>query len=206
MAKNRQNINFNGPAIIGGGGIGSFFCRLLDDMMRARQLDMQAGNVTIYDFDVVETKNLLYQDYDAQEVGMYKSAILAFRYGFNASFHRFDASRAGDHSFVILCADNPGVRRDVYTTFPAAGKGFLDMRSEGDTYCVFTHETPQDVLMKSLGDAPESTVGRSCQLAEDLSKREVRLGNRMAGVVGMEMLLAMIRDTPRPNYIISTTI
>jgi hypothetical protein len=208
MAKNgnKTSIDFNSPAVIGAGGIGSFFCALLDDMVRGNQLAMIMSNVTLYDFDVVETKNLLYQEYDTEEVGMYKASIIAYRYGMNASFVRFDAAKGGDHSFVFLCADNPGVRRDVYTTFPKAGKGFIDMRSEGDTYCVFTHETPEDVLMKSLGEAPESVEGRSCQLAADLTKREVQLGNRMAGIAGMQMLLNIVRGAGRPSYIISTTV
>ena len=205
MAKGKT-LNFNSPAIIGAGGIGSFFCRLLNDMINARQIEMQQSHITLYDFDVVEAKNLLYQDYVQEEVGMYKSSIVAFRYGFNSSFHRFDGTTGGDHSFVILCADNPGVRRDIYTTFPKAGKGFLDMRSEGDTYCVFTHETPEKVLMESLGDTPESIEGRSCQLEADLRNRQVQLGNRMAGIAGMQMLLNMARDVGRPSYIISTTV
>ena len=58
--------------VIGAGGIGSFLIPIL-----ART---KLYNITVADPDIVEKKNLPYQNYEEEDVGVNKSTVMSVRY------------------------------------------------------------------------------------------------------------------------------
>jgi len=198
-------------AIIGAGGIGSHFCRILHRLLNAQQLGatLEPGQFTVYDFDVVEPKNVKWQDYDMQEIGVPKAMLMTLRYGYKARVKRFVEDDLGHHPRYIIAADNAKVRALVFNhvnQVRAGTKHFVDMRSEGDVYAVFTDTCPLKTLMESLGADTDSTVGASCQRAGDQERNVVQLGNWFAAVAGMDALLRQFRNTKCPESIVRTII
>jgi molybdopterin/thiamine biosynthesis adenylyltransferase len=195
-------------AIIGAGGIGSFFCDVLARMIRQRQLeDIRLENVVVFDFDVVENGNLRHQDYYSRDLSAPKSAVMAVRHKFAEKYAKFQEEHLNDFQIFILCADNPGVRRIVYEHCKKAkNKRFIDMRSEGEMTALFTHREDHKILMGSLGKDSKSEEGRSCQLPQDTEAGKIQLGNICIAPMGMQVLLKMFRGERFPKSIIQDVI
>jgi hypothetical protein len=190
---NRPFSNQTEVAIIGAGGIGSFFCRHLDRMITHNQLPFSRDRVTVFDFDAVEGKNLRHQDYEEDDLGVPKSLVMAERYGFKYCCLAFVAEHCQEFGLYIICADNPLVRKEVYEHATQYRKPFLDMRSEGKQVAVFTHEASRSFLMNSLGAKPESNEGQSCQLAVDTAADRIQMGNAVVAPKGTQILMEMQR-------------
>jgi len=106
--------------IIGAGGIGSYLIPVLN---KTGLYDM-----TVYDPDIVETKNITYQNYDSSEVGGKKVNALEKRYNINAEpYLVLTDKQLKGYSLVICCADNLDVRRLLYRN----DVDWLDLRSQG---------------------------------------------------------------------------
>ena len=198
--------------IIGAGGIGSHFCRVLDKLMRHSQLrgdgiqvpTEEAMQWSVYDFDVVERKNLKHQDFDYREIGLPKSLIMAKRYDFAGAPVKFTEDHLGDFDFFVICADNAAVRKIVYEHCKTAGKPFIDMRCEGDMIAVYTHKCELDELLDSLGEDKDSEEGKSCQLAVDTAAQRIQMGNFAVVPIGAQVLLHMVRNEPFPKKVVRT--
>lgn len=195
-------------AIIGAGGIGSHFCRILHRLLAHQQLgdNVTVKSFDIYDFDVVEWKNTKWQDYDQKEIGNPKAVLMSMRWGFNARIKRFGEEEVAQYQRYFICADNPAVRRIVFEHAEAAKKPFVDMRSEGDLYAIFTEKYPLKELLASLGDDSDSTEGRSCQRFVDQERNVVMLGNWFAATMGMDIVLRQFRRVPYPSHLVRAII
>jgi hypothetical protein len=206
--------NLGDIAIIGAGGIGSWFCETLYHLILGKQIDYTA--IHVYDPDVVEKKNLKHQKFFAREVGVHKALIVSARMvdarNLETFTTRFEEKHLGDYQTYIICADNAGVRRLVYehvygVNTPAhANKHFLDMRCEGRKYMICTHACDKETLLASLGADSTSTVGRSCQLASDTLQSRIQCGPWAVSAVGAQILLDMYRGTPLPDGIVLSDI
>ena len=122
--------------IIGTGGIGSYLLPLLNQV--------NLYNITAYDSDTVEEKNLTYQNFVSKEVGMKKVEALGERYKINAQpYLVLTESQIQGYDLVICCADNLDVRRLVYR------QGFqddctnkwLDLRAQGRNGALISYLT-----------------------------------------------------------------
>lgn len=184
--------------MIGAGGIGSWFCEKLDKMIDAGQLLPHVNNttqVTVYDPDVVEKKNMRHQQFYEGEEGMGKAEIMHIRFEFDWKMLRFGQLQLTSHNYYIICADNVGVRKTIYEHVLLSNSGgkmmkkFIDMRAEGKMYSIFTHTCSRERLMASLGDDPDSIEGFSCQLPGDVVIGHVNLAHCAAAVAGLQILL-----------------
>ena len=95
--------------IIGAGGIGSFLIPLLD---RTGLYD-----ITVFDPDSVETKNLTYQNFKKGHVGQNKALVMRQEYSnvIHASqFKVLTPNQISGYDIVVCCADNLDVRRLLY--------------------------------------------------------------------------------------------
>jgi hypothetical protein len=209
-------------AIIGAGGIGSHFCRILHKLIEGRQFSKTtyghnntAELVDVYDFDSVSESNLKHQDFLPGEVFAPKCMIMGIRYGYKPVCERFSAHHLDKYQLYIICADNPGVRAmvyrhvDEYNRKKGVGqKFFIDMRSEGDMVAVFTNKAPLKDLLESLGDeeSQNSVAGRSCQLVADTTAGRIQLGNFLVPVLGATVLLKMARGENYPASIIQSVV
>jgi molybdopterin/thiamine biosynthesis adenylyltransferase len=106
--------------IIGAGGIGSFLIPLLD----------KTGlyQIHIYDPDIVETKNLTYQNFSKEEVGELKVNAMAKKYTVKANkYPVLTEEQMLGYDLVVCCVDNLDCRRTLYRTKIE----WLDLRAQG---------------------------------------------------------------------------
>jgi len=142
--------------IIGCGGIGSYLISLLD---RANRMNSTTRlyDITVFDPDIVETKNLSYQNFETEDVGLSKPEALATRYKFKAEPYKvLSPSQIKGYDLVICCADNLDVRKMLYNSEVR----WLDLRAQGRAgLLVSSDEDPK--LYSTLTAGPEGSF--SCQ-------------------------------------------
>jgi len=108
--------------VIGAGGIGSFLIPTLDKV--------KLYDITVADPDIVEAKNLPYQNFSDFEVGANKAYTLQDRYNGICSAIKFPIlteKQMQGYDLVICCVDNLGVRKTLYNT----SVKWLDLRAQG---------------------------------------------------------------------------
>mgnify|MGYP003132580650 CR=1 FL=1 len=136
--------------IIGAGGIGSFLIPLLK----------KTGlyNITVADPDIVETKNLPYQNYEKEDVGKNKAHVMAIRYNCAAGiqFAILTANQLKGYDLVISCVDNLSLRRTLYRTEVK----WLDLRAQGRNAAFISSESSPDMWDTVLA-GPDGSF--SCQ-------------------------------------------
>ena len=117
--------------IIGAGGIGSFLIPVLD---RVGLYD-----ITVADPDVVETKNLPYQNFKIVSVGQNKATNMADNYSGSVNkaiqFPILTEKQMQGYDLVICCVDNLSVRRTLYNT----SIKWLDLRAQGRNAALVSH-------------------------------------------------------------------
>ena len=117
--------------IIGAGGIGSFLIPVLDRV--------GLYNITVADPDVVETKNLPYQNFGHGHVSLNKAIVMKDTY--NKSVLRaikypiLTEKQMQGYDLVICCVDNLSVRRTLYNT----SIKWLDLRAQGRNAALVSH-------------------------------------------------------------------
>ena len=138
--------------IIGAGGIGSFLIPLLDMVGKNRYA------VTVYDHDTVERKNLTYQNYYKEEIGMNKANMMGERYGVvNAEpFKVLSGQQLEGYDLVVCCADNLDVRRTMYNS----KVDWLDLRAQGRNGLLISSQEDSK-MYPTLTSGPEGNF--SCQ-------------------------------------------
>tara|TARA_R100001463_G_scaffold30575_3_gene69558 strand:- start:4449 stop:5009 length:561 start_codon:yes stop_codon:yes gene_type:complete len=116
--------------IIGAGGIGSFLIPVLD---RVGLYD-----ITVADPDVVETKNLPYQNFQATDVGQNKAVVMEHNYkttNKGIKYPILTEKQMQGYDLVICCVDNLSVRRTLYNT----SIKWLDLRAQGRNAALVSH-------------------------------------------------------------------
>ena len=202
-------------AVIGAGGIGSYFCRTLNKLIEGTQLNIDREQVTVFDFDIVSQSNLKHQDYLPEELNIPKSMIMGLRYNFHCECKRFEGDNLNNFVMYVICADNQKVRDLIFNSVSLANskhkacnsndkfaRYFVDMRSEGDMTAVFTQKAPIEVLSTSLGADKTSEIGTSCQTMEDRMAGKIQLGNFAVAITGAQVLLKMYRNEDYPAKLI----
>ena len=92
--------------IIGVGGIGSFLVSTLDKV--------GIYNISVADPDIVESKNLTYQNFSKGHVGQNKASVIMDSYDSVTSFSKYPiltAKQMQGYDLVICCVDNLSVRQ-----------------------------------------------------------------------------------------------
>lgn len=171
-------------AIIGCGGIGSYFIGILDKLIETEQL--KGYEFECFDDDKVETKNIIYQNFEAADIDEFKTEALGYRY---VNINKYTSKRVSyddisGYQLIILCADNSIIRKHAYNLYSNRGTRFIDARSNGRTVGIFTSNT--DNYLDTVADTEESF---SCQYPYQLEKKEIELGNVIiAGVLAQGLL------------------
>lgn len=180
-------------AIIGAGGIGSFFIQLLDKLIASDQLpDLE---FTCFDDDIVETKNIIYQNFDADDVDDHKAEALSFRY---VNVHKYENKRVTskdlkNFDLILICADNNKIRRDVFNS----GKTFIDARCNGRTIGIYSRDT--DDYLSTMTDSDDSS---SCQYPYAIARKEIEVGNVIISTILAQGLLNYVRtDRLPPDFV-----
>jgi len=144
--KNERNI-----LIIGAGGIGGYLIPLLD----------KTGlyTMTVSDPDIVEKKNLTYQNFRTKEVGMNKASVMDWNYGSvtrGITYPILTSKQIQNYDLIICCADNLDVRRMLYRD----DVKWLDLRAQGRN-CAFISFRADKMKHDVLLAGPEGSF--SCQ-------------------------------------------
>ena len=184
-------------AVFGAGGIDSYLVRSLHELSERNQLP--SSIITVYDDDSVELSNILYQDFDIDDVMENKALSLSKRYTVNAIPRRLtDPEWLNKFDFVACCVDNTATRRLVFNyCFSNPDIDFVDLRSEGKSYAVFTKEgATLGGMLKTL--PMEDIEAGSCQLDVDKRAGIIQQGNKIVALIGSQVILDRARGVKTP--------
>jgi len=116
--------------IIGAGGIGSFLIATLDKV--------ELYNITVSDPDIIEKKNIPYQNFSEDEIGMLKVSAVN-NYASVKTMTKYPiltAKQMEGYDLVVCCVDNLSVRRTLYNT----NIKWLDLRAQGRNAALVSHK------------------------------------------------------------------
>ena len=135
--------------LIGAGGIGSFLIPLLDKV--------GIYDITVYDPDIVEEKNLTYQNFTKEDLDEKKVNAMSKRYNVNAQpYPVLTAGQLKGYDLVVCCADNLDIRRTMYNSKVK----WLDLRAQARNAAMISHlEKPE--LYNVFTSGPDGSF--SCQ-------------------------------------------
>jgi len=175
--------------IVGAGGIGSYLAHHIDRLIELNQISNKS--FTFYDDDIVELKNILYQNFESSDIDSLKTKALSLKY-FNVEFEdkRLTKDDLKEADLVVLCADNNLIRRQAWENFNENRIRFIDSRANGRAIGIFSSDTDNYEATLSKGDKSSS-----CQNPFQIAKKEIEYGN----VVIASMLAQSILNFHRTN-------
>ena len=179
--------------VIGCGGIGSYFVQHVDRLIELKQIpDMK---FTFFDDDIVETKNILYQNFEPCDVDSKKVEALELRY-FNVEFSdkRCNQKHLSEFELVILCADNNLIRREAYNNFIENKIPFIDARANGKVIGVYSSDTPD-----YISTIDDSSKPQSRQNPFQIARKEIEYGNVVVAAALAQAVLNFHRKEKLPN-------
>jgi molybdopterin/thiamine biosynthesis adenylyltransferase len=163
--------------IIGAGGIGSFLVQFLSKL--------KIYDLTVFDSDKVERKNVLYQNYNVSHVGDTKARSIQTQ--FNVKSQPYDVVIDRDldkYDLVVCCVDNMSTRRMLYNS--SKPKQWLDLRAQGRNAVLISSDIDKNKLdMLLVGD----DGSYSCQAQEwDGSAEQVNQMNIVIAAMGSQWI------------------
>jgi len=186
--------------IAGAGGNNSWLVHNLDKLIKLNQIP-ETINFFIWDKDVVEIKNLLYQNFRKEDVTDNKATNLASRYisffdvpEFVTKEEQFDK-----YDVVISGVDNPKFRSMLFKYMEKhPEKYWIDLRAEGRMVALYAKHK-KNTLDKMLATLPKNEdITTSCQLSYELEAGIIQYGNQIAAAIATQYFLNFIRDIPNP--------
>ena len=168
--------------IIGAGGIGSFLVPLLD----------KTGlySISVSDPDTVETKNLTYQNFNEDDVGMLKVMALQNRHLISPNkFPILTEEQLAGYDLVVCCVDNLTARRLLYRS---QGFAWIDLRAQGRNCAYITYKADPSTY-DTLLSGPDGSF--SCQGdAWDGSNEAVHFMQVAVAGIGAEWIQRWFND------------
>lgn len=182
-------------AIIGAGGIGSFLVMELNRLAENSQLN--DAKFTICDGDIVELKNLKYQNFDESDIGKNKAAALYEKCVYllaSAKSTYVEANDLQQFDLVVSCVDSADWRKAMFTELNSKEKMWIDLRSEGRAFAAYM-KNKTSTLESMIATLPDSKERGSCQNAFELENNVIQIGNRIVAMIGVQMILNYLRNT-----------
>lgn len=188
--------------IVGCGGIGSFVIKELNRLVLNEQISLDIANITIADFDIVELKNIKYQNFKVEDLGKNKAKVLSDKYFFNSIEEKIKTiEQLNPYDFIICCVDNAEARKLIFEYCFDNDKYFIDMRAEGRAIAIFTkvNQTKKEMMNTLNFDKKESS---SCQLGFELENNIIQQGNVIVASIGSQLVLNKLRkEDNKEKYI-----
>ncbi len=186
--------------VIGAGGIGSWLIPRLARLRDYNQLD-GLDSITVADSDVIEQKNLPYQNFDLGEVMDEKAISLEDRFDVIGKYARINHQDDLDPYDIIMCAvDNSKTRRLTFLhCHNNPDKYFIDLRAEGSAVFAVTSDAGWSIEQFDMTLGSDDDDDTSCQLAYELDAGIIQLGNTIIAEVGAEWLLNKMRSKKNPT-------
>lgn len=178
---------------IGAGGIGSYTAAHVDRLIELKQIT--GHTFTFFDDDIVETKNIMYQNFEPRDIDSFKTDALEMKY-FNLNFSkkRCGLKDISNCDLVVLCADNNLIRREAYENYTTNKIPFIDSRANGKVIGIFSSDTPN-----YLSTIDETTKSQSCQNPFQIAKKEIEFGNVVVAAALAQVILNYTRTKKLPN-------
>ena len=189
--------------VIGVGGIGSWLIQEIAEAVKQEQIEPRV-RFKIADNDMVELRQIDYQNFSVKDIGRNKAEILARRYK-NQVFispieeRILNREQLEGYDLIICCADNTVVRELLFRYCHDSNKDFIDLRAEGRYVMAFQKSNLKTDL--TTLDLADRTNG-SCQKDEDTEKRWIQKGNKIVAMVGIQMLLNYLRGEKNNKILI----
>jgi molybdopterin/thiamine biosynthesis adenylyltransferase len=190
--------------VVGVGGIGSF---LVDDLFTPEVKESQLSDVhvTVVDDDVVERRNVLYQNFDefhADAMAYKVEALVESGLELDETLiKRIETPEELEgYDVVISCVDNVKFRRMMFqhqNKIPF----WIDLRAEGRRAQCITKDagfSTAQLLSLTKESEDESKNERGCALEGDLAAGRLQFGNRLAALMGAQALLNHYRGIRKP--------
>jgi molybdopterin/thiamine biosynthesis adenylyltransferase len=190
-------------AIIGCGGIGSYFIRSLSEVIKKDIAGFNKINplaIDLIDFDLAEEKNFAYTIYDIEHLDRNKAEVLADITGYRAIKNEIKTVEQLDgYDFIILCVDNNKVRNLIYdSNIP-----FLDLRAKGSSIMAFLTRKELDNNNEYRELTIDDGAKGGCQYEADLEDRNIEFGNRIIAEIGLQILKRYLKgEVEHKNYIL----
>jgi predicted dinucleotide-utilizing enzyme len=188
MRRNSDNLKI---AIVGCGGIGSYFIRGLSELIKKDISGLDRVNVMgvdLFDNDIVEEKNLSYQNFDIEDLGRNKAEVMAERTGYKAIPEKIEIpEQVSGYDLVILAVDNNEVRNIVYQ----AGVKMIDLRAKGTGIMAYLTQSPDNDYLALTTDTGEKG---GCQYGRDIEDKTIEFGNRVIAEIGLQYLVDYLRE------------
>lgn len=192
--------------IVGAGGIGSW---MIPELYELIELEQIPNNIkfTIADFDLVESKNLLYQNFQKTDLFEPKALVLSAKYNMEPLIKKIDnKSMLNNYDCIVSAVDNTEFRKLLfdYVFNDNQDVYWIDLRSEGKSYAVYakSKKLSYEYMMNTL--PKEDVSGGSCQHNWELENNIIQRGNRHAAQYGVSYLLNWFRGDPNPAEFIHT--
>lgn len=197
--KNRYKV-----AVVGMGGIGSHLMDHLNQLVGEGQFEN--WEFTIFDDDNYEQKNLKYQKFNDDQVGMDKVEAV-FENCINILKLTPEARRAtpkelaAKFDIVVVCVDSGPWRKAFFEKTMDRLQFWVDLRSEGRTVAAYTKHKKNNVAsMVATVNANQEATG-SCQLPYELEQNIIQAGNRIVALIGVQYLLNFYNEEScAPSY------
>jgi len=176
---------------IGVGGIGSFLAENVFDVID-NGIIPEPIELTLADGDIVEADQRIYQNFDLDGVGMNKAEVIGKTYGFKYIKKAItDYRQLRGYDLIVLCVDNESTRELVVKYCHNNKIEFLDIRATGRKVFVMPKLKTLQENLKFIDSKDLNSY--SCQDAEDLKKGWYQLGNKVAGMIGTQMIVNCLR-------------
>ena len=188
--------------VIGAGGIGGLLVDLVARAIAESGFNEQIGPVslTVMDGDIVEARNLPHQRFSRTDIGRPKVIALTDSLDVSNGIELIpiaeDFSEETDTStydLVVVAVDSERPRDLVHVR----AKHWLDLRSTGDGFVMFSHETEPEIL-DNHPRSPEG-VSASCQLGDAIEKGNIQFGFALAATIGAQWVIQWLRGSTTPT-------
>lgn len=188
-------------AIIGCGGINSWFCKNLNEII-TNFYSSKDIIVCIYDSDIVEEKNILSnnQNFTPKDVMDYKVDVIAKKYNFIP--YNFDITESNingleKYDSIILGVDNHKTRRMVYKYCLENKKYCFDMRAQGTQVAFYILDLNKNIQYydETMFNNPLVMEKKgSCQLNIDIQNGHIEIGNKVIAMIGTAIFFKYLRN------------
>jgi len=181
-------------AIVGAGGIGSYFCRNLSETFKKDIkgiVEIDPFFVTVFDADNVEEKNLLYANFDIDDLNLNKAECMKNKYYFNCIDRNFEDSDIKNYDLIILCVDNNDIRLIV----SSHNADFIDLRATGRAIFGYINISGLNDREYKKYTLEQKGVRGSCQYQNDIDSKTIRFGNRVIAEIGLQLLQDYMLDS-----------
>ena len=160
--------------IIGAGGIGSY---LIQYLYKTGQY-----NITVYDPDKVEKKNITYQNFTKDDIDLHKVVVMKRDYAIKAEpYLVLTESQLQGYQLVICCADNLGIRKTLYRSKVK----WLDLRAQGRNCAMISYKMDKNKFDTVL-TGPDGSF--SCQGEWNGKAKNIHMMNIVAAGMGAQWI------------------